>query len=238
MKHAPIDIYDGHDPAMLPAYPLREAAHYLRLPPTTLRQWVRGRSYPVATGTARSEALIALPADSSSTLSFLNVVEAHVLAAVRREHRVGLGQIRGAVEFVRKRLGIDRPLAHVDFETDGVDLFVQHVNELLNVSQGGQVAMREVMRAHLKRIERDEAGLARRLWPFTRDAAPGDQPRVVVIDPRVQFGRPVLADTGVPTAILAERFRAGDSIEALATDYQCGSDLIAEALRCELRDAA
>jgi uncharacterized protein (DUF433 family) len=60
----------------------------------------------------------------------------------------------------------------------------------------------------------------------------------VVIDPRVSFGRPVLAGTGIPTAVLAERYKAGEPIAALAADYHCDTAMIDEAIRCELRLAA
>jgi uncharacterized protein (DUF433 family) len=39
----------------------------------------------------------------------------------------------------------------------------------------------------------------------------------IVIDPRVAFGRPVLTGRSVPTAILADCFKAGVSIEALVS---------------------
>ncbi|MDP3769093.1 MAG: DUF433 domain-containing protein, partial [Dehalococcoidia bacterium] len=66
-----------------------------------------------------------------------------------------------------------------------------------------------------------------------------ESPRLVVIDPRVGFGRPVLAGTGVTTLSIAERFDAGESIEDLAADYGRPPAEIEEAIRCELtRDAA
>ncbi|MBI3303946.1 MAG: DUF433 domain-containing protein [Deltaproteobacteria bacterium] len=43
--------------------------------------------------------------------------------------------------------------------------------------------------------------------------------KVVVVDPYVSCGRPVLVGTGIATAVRAERFAAGESIEKLADDY-------------------
>ncbi len=66
-----------------------------------------------------------------------------------------------------------------------------------------------------------------------------EEPRTVVIDPRVSFGRSVLAGTGIPTAIIAERYKAGESVDALADDYGRKRVEIEEAIRCELAlDAA
>jgi uncharacterized protein (DUF433 family) len=76
------------------------------------------------------------------------------------------------------------------------------------------------------------------LFPFTRFGATGvDQPRTVMIDPRIAFGRPVLSGTGIPTAVLADRYKAGESMGELASDYDCARELIEEAIRCELAAA-
>jgi len=90
------------------------------------------------------------------------------------------------------------------------------------------------MIAHLERIEPDDKGLAIKLFPFTRNEE-RDNPRIIVIDPRIAFGRMVIANTGIPTDIIAERFLAGDSQTQLAHDYECDIEQIEEAIRCESR---
>ena len=45
-----------------------------------------------------------------------------------------------------------------------------------------------------------------------RNQPPREQPRTVVIDPRVSFGRPVIAGTGIPTAVLAPEEAVWDAI--------------------------
>ena len=81
------------------------------------------------------------------------------------------------------------------------------------------------------------SGFALRLYPFTRKRQL-EEPKVVVIDPFVSFGRPVLAGTGIPTAVIADRYKAGESIDQLADDYGRQRGEIEEAIRCELAEAA
>ncbi|MFI5176123.1 MAG: DUF433 domain-containing protein [Terriglobia bacterium] len=122
------------------------------------------------------------------------------------------------------------------FQTDGLSLFIQESDRLINVSQKGQFAMREIISAYLRRVERDETGLAQRLYPFTRKLRLeklSEDPKIVVIDPLISFGKPTLVGTGIPTAVIAERFHAGDSIEILAEDYGRAESEIQEALRYE-----
>jgi uncharacterized protein (DUF433 family) len=58
------------------------------------------------------------------------------------------------------------------------------------------------------------------------------------IDPRISFGRPVIAGTRIATAVIGERWRAGESVEALAADYGRSLAEIEEAIRCETTQAA
>ena len=61
---------------------------------------------------------------------------------------------------------------------------------------------------------------------------------MVVIDPMVSAGRPVIEGTGLVTQLIAERYKAGESINDLANDYERGTEEIEEAIRCELQAAA
>jgi uncharacterized protein (DUF433 family) len=141
-----LGVYGGQDPREMPAYGIREAAHYLLLPPSTLR-------------------------------------------------------------------------------------------DLINITQQGQIAMRSILRVYLSRIERDASGVPDKLYLFTRPRSV-DEPKVIAMDPYVSFGRPVLVGTGITTAIIAERYKAGESIEELAGDYARPPHDIQEAIRCELATKA
>ena len=228
-------LFDGHDPRDVPAYMLHEASRYTGVPSNTLSTWVSGRSYTTESGIRHSTALIIRPANSEGLLSFTNLIEAHVLNAIRRKYTVAMPRVRKALDFLARKFDSKHPLAEHDFETDGVDLFVEKFGELINVSQGGQLAMIEILRAYLKRIERDEQGLARQLFPFTRIASNGhlDEPKIVAINPRIAFGKPVISGTGIPTSIIAERYKTGESISEIADDYGRKQIEIEEAIRCE-----
>ena len=71
-----------------------------------------------------------------------------------------------------------------------------------------------------------------RLYPFSRCPVEGS-PRIIVMDPRIRFGRPTLVERGTPTDILLERHLAGDSISELADDYGASLGEIEEAIRYE-----
>src|ERR1051326_8140574 len=222
------------DPRVVPAYTTAEAAHYLRMPEGTLRSWLVGRLYPVGGRNKRSQPLIQLDDRKGLYLSFINLVEAHILAAIRRRHGVKLTKVRSALSYVKRHYAIDRPLIAQSFQTDGLDLFVERYGELINASRAGQRAMKEIVSVYLRRIERDAKGLPIKLYPFTRDteshAAPNSDPKLVVMNPAVSFGRPVIEGTGIPASAIYERYKAGDSVAELAQDFHLDTSAIEEAI--------
>ena len=65
-----------NDPRELPSYTTSEAAHYLAVPAATIRYWSVGRDDYAP--------LIKVPKHVPTLLTFLNLTELHVLAAMRR----------------------------------------------------------------------------------------------------------------------------------------------------------
>lgn len=221
----------------IPVYPLVDAARYLRIPVDTLRAWVRGRSYQTKQGKRFSDPLIELPSKNAQSLSFTNLVEAHVLRAIRVEHGVPLAQIRIALNFIGDELGYVHPLVRGDFlKTDGRSIYVEHFGKLLDASKRGQIAIRETLEIYLTRIEVDKQGVASRLYPFLHPKQ-ADDPKVIVIDPRIAFGKPVIVGTKIPTAMLASRFKAGETVDELAEDYDCDRNHINLAIEYEQQAA-
>lgn len=227
------DPASSHDPRQLPCYPISEVARYLAVPATTIRYWSVGRgSY---------EPLITVPSQAPTLLSFLNLTELHVLAAIRRRHGVRMQSVRRAIQYLADRSRCEgkarHPLISRELETDGLDLFIDEYGRLINISREGQTVIREVVRAALRRIERGPEGIPVKLYPFTRKAIE-DAPAMIVIDPRLSAGRPVIAGTGLATQIIAERYKAGESVRELAYDYGREQAEIEEAIRCEVPLAA
>lgn len=220
-----------------PAYSIGEAARYLHLNPSTLQSWSLGRNYPTVDGLKQWPALFQIADRRTRRLSFINLVEANVIGAVRKDHGVAMPKIRAALDFVRDNLNVSRPLCDQQFETNGVDLFVKHYGDLVNASRSGQVALEEMLRAALRRIERNVDGVPVRL--YAAGAHERGRSTFVAFDPEIAFGRPALVGSGAPVAAINGRFRAGDSIRDLAEDYGVERDAIEEAIRqAELLRAA
>ena len=216
----------------MPVYSIPEAAHYLCIPKATIGAWVRGTTYTTSAGTRRFDRVIELPDRSLPILSFYNLAEAHVLRALRTDYGIPLPVIRRALDYVRKEFGWERPLIQERFKTDGVTLFVERLGKVIDVRRPEQ-SLLPLLSEYLDRIEWENK-FAARLYPFTRAVRSVEAPRAIVIDPLRSFGRPVLDNLGVTTNVIAERYKAGDSIDKLVKEYGGSQTDIEEAIRCEL----
>ena len=66
-------------------------------------------------------------------------------------------------------------------------------------------------------MERDESALPFRLYPLPSGWSQGT--KTIVIDPRISFGRPTIAGSGISTEALISRIDAGETVDVLAADY-------------------
>jgi uncharacterized protein (DUF433 family) len=198
-----------------------------------MKSWVEGRYYPTRRGGKRFfKPLISLP--SPGRLSFFNLVEAHILLSTRKKHQLQLPAIRNAIDYVSEEFPSKHPLLSEQFYTDGKDLFIKKLEQTIDVSKRGQLGIGPILDLYLRRIERDRSGLPLRLFPLRVDwvGRPEEEPpKVVVIDPKISSGRPVVYGTGIITTILAGRFRSGEGIDELAQDYSLKINQIEEVIR-------
>ncbi|HET9281161.1 MAG TPA: DUF433 domain-containing protein [Candidatus Angelobacter sp.] len=218
-----------YNPCETPNYSIEEGSKYLHVPESTIRYWIIGEpgAAPLTTVYSRSPLL----------LSFKNLVECYVLESLRHTHDIGLGRIRKDVEELRREKPSKYPLADYQLATRGRKIYLEgEGDELVSLTAGGQHAFKEILDPFLKRVDRNTRGIAERLFPFTRiehQKSPVDAPRIVVIDPNVAFGKPVLVGSRISTSFLLSRKRGGASIRQLADDYGRTQEEIEEAIYLE-----
>ncbi|MGA8220908.1 MAG: DUF433 domain-containing protein [Candidatus Acidiferrales bacterium] len=205
-----------------PAYGVAEAAVYLKVPYQTLRYWLTGfKKMPPMIQTATTEPL---------RLSFLNLLECQVLAGMRKVYDLKLPKVRSGLKKLNERDPRPHPLISRAFLTDRRDLFIEEFAKIINVSRNGQMGL-DFPRIHLERVEIDPKGIFR-FFPFVVEPGPRE-PKLIEINPMVGFGKPVIAGTGISTAIIASRFNARESIASLAAEYGCTPQQVEEAIRWE-----
>ncbi|MBI5852338.1 MAG: DUF433 domain-containing protein [Planctomycetes bacterium] len=201
------------DPSEVGIYTIAEVSRFVGANPETVRRWVHGRRFTQRDGSRGSSApLIETP--RNGLLCFYNLVEVYLIHVLRKgledELKLPMQRVRRCLENLR-RFGRGRrhPLAQ-------------------------QRLIQDQVRLHARRIEWNDAGVpvryrVRSPWP---EGGIGN----VTCNPKVAFGRPSIE--GVATAVIAERFFAGETVGDLAKDYRLDRARIEEAILCERRDGA
>ena len=211
----------------LPLYGLSEAALYLRVPIKTLEYWAFGRR--------RIPPIIRVASKHPRSLSFMNLLECHMLTSMRSIYNLQLPKIRRAVANLTKSSSFKHPLIEEPLLTNRVDVLIKQIDKLVNLSRDGQLVIPEIVEAHLERVEYDKGVF--RFYPFVRERS-ATEPKYIVINPSLGFGKPVIAGTGISTAVIASRFNARESVPDLAKEYGLEEKQVEEAIRWETRAVA
>ena len=171
----------------------------------TSRRWVEGYAYADASGRRVEQPPIAHRGDGTpGGVSFADLVEIVAIGGFKRMGS-GVPAIRRIVATCQELFGDSYPLSSQSFRVGGRQVFISHETVLHEVLQSkGQTAWDELLAPFLDTLDYRDT-FACRWWPLGRT-------RPVVIDPDFGYGLPVVADSGVRTEIIRERFQAGDSL--------------------------
>lgn len=211
-------------------YAMADVDRYLGLPGGTARRWIDG----YARGTKTYPPVIRPSTTGDEGVTWGEFVETRLLAGFR--HRgVSLQRLRPAVERLREELGHPYPLAArptlLDVEGRDLVMRVQQEADLdkglsLVVIRSGQLILSPSAQAFVDQAQYDDGVVSELLLG-------GDTVRA---NPLRATGRPAVRS--VPSEVLAEGFRAGESAGSLADLYDLTLDEVEAALRYEMQAAS
>lgn len=89
--------------------------------------------------------------------------------------------------------------------------------------------MSKIVERYLNRIERDpKTKMPVRFAPLRSPSLRGHD--IIVIDPNVSYGKPVIRGTRITAEFIAKRKQNGESVSALVKDYKLSRRVIQEAI--------
>lgn len=219
-------------------YPLRQAARLVGADPAAVRRWLLGytrnghRYEPLWRTQFGDEQDIG----GGAAIGFRDLLELRLVAAFV-SHGVSLRVIRATADSARAMFRTAYPLTAKRFLTDGKSIFLEAVKregeEHMIDMPRRQFVFSEIVRPSLYAgIEYDGTN-ARKWYPL------GEGRKVIVLDPRLQFGAPVISSAGIPTDTIFEAFKAeGGDRAAVARIFRISPREIDAAVRFETRLAA
>lgn len=206
-------------------YTLEQTAHLSRLSPRILRRWLDG-------GVGREPALLRhMPKNEAQVFSFVDLVQALAIRALRKERRLSLQKIRDTINRA-KELGIEYPFArkHQTYLfADEVVLEVAGTLVTVTGQHNRQQLIRPIVELYLDDLSYDESGLANEYVPQREGDREGD--RKIVIRPTLKFGAPVVMPCGYTVSALINAVDSEGSILDAADAFGVEEDDVKFALR-------
>ena len=171
-----------------------------------------------------------------AVIGFHDLLELRLVSAFV-QHGVSLPVIRATADAARHRFGTAYPLTAQRFLTDGKSIFLEAVEnsgetKLIDMPRR-QFVFAEIVKPSLYAAVEYDGPDARRWFPL------GPGRKIIMLDPAVQFGAPVVAGTGIPTDTLYASFLAeGRDRGAVARIYDVTPRMVDAAVRFEEKLAA
>lgn len=202
----------------------------------TLTRWLRGYRFEANGRTGWSPPLWTpdyANDDDQVELSFRDLIELRFVRAFR-ELGLSLPAVRECFARAVEAVHDPRPFSTSRFRTDGKTIFLEVTSrvreaELIDLRRR-QGVFRSFVAPSLKDLEFD-ADIVARWFPLGTN-------RRVVVDPARSFGRPISAESGVPTEVLATAVEVEGSPERAAAVYEVPLAEVRAALVFQARLAA
>lgn len=178
-------------------YSVADAARLLNAPKSNVYRWA-----------SADEQLLPRYFDPSEhILTFTELMELHFIKMFRDEG-VALQTIRKASHAAAERFETDYPFSAQRFDTDGKTIFAtlideQQDREMIEELQRGQYVFGSVMRPFFRKLEyRATNNAVSQFWPRGKRGH-------IVLDPLRKFGKPIAAESGIPTQAIFDAVTAG-----------------------------
>jgi uncharacterized protein (DUF433 family) len=212
-----------------PVYGMSQVDWILRLHPGTAGRWIdgytrAGKDYPP---------IVRLQRTGDVRVTWGEFTEARLLSEFRGAG-VPIVRMRPAVIALREQFDQLYPLAHAlpYLEERGRELVLKIQERValdkelrLVVVRNGQLVLATQTDQFVRSVDWGDEGVVARMHPLP-------DLELVWLDPLRQFGEPVVRS--VPTTVIAEQARAGDSPDLIASLYDLTGEEVWQAIRYEL----
>ena len=191
-------------------YNLSEAARLTSLKPQRVREWFHGRSKTQVLKPVFRSDYQSVGGDRA--ISFYDLIELFV-AGQLRDRGVSLQSLRKVHKRLQTDLKTRHPFCRQEILTKHGQVFTLGLDELgqneMIEALTRQRVFPDILLPFLKRIDYNEATAMAQRWCIAD---------LVVIDPAICLGKPIVEGVGIATAILAASYEANENNAELVAD--------------------
>ena len=167
--------------------------------------------------------------EKNKAVNFYALIEFYTFFKLR-ELGVKAVEIKKAHILLAKELKTKNPFALSGIKTDGKMVWYERLGDLIRVDGKNQYVIKEFIEEFLHRIEFGEDNLAKRFYPV-------DNSKLVVVDPKHQFGQPTISGRNITTSAIRKLHEGGESKKDIANLYDIKLAQVLDALNYYQRTA-
>ena len=156
-------------------------------------------------------------------VNFLTLIEFYTYYKLR-ELGVKPHTIKKAHTAVAKHLGTAYPFAQNVIKTDGKSIWYDLVEVVINADGSQQINIAPIIKPFLERIEFNHNNIAEKYYPLKGSTN-------IVVDPKYQFGQPVISGTRLKAELISDYVKAGESINLICKVYNLNQQQIDDAVK-------
>lgn len=209
-------------------YTLSDVSRILRLPYYQVHKWVT-KYWDNELGLQFQQSYSWVIDDNNRAVSFHTLIEIYVFIQFS-ESGVRTRDVLNAHKELSTLFGTPFPFATKrildNLRTDGKTVFIQHNGGTVTLDGTRQFNL-ELIKIFFKNLDFDRDALASRFWPLGKG-------RNILIDPKRQFGHPVLGKSNIYPETIYNLHKSGESIDFISFTYEIEEQLVKDAIEyCE-----
>lgn len=220
----------------MPTYSLAETSRLVGISRDKVSRWIKGYKYTYSWGGKEiggKQNAVVRPKDKEKEpyASFLDIIDL-LFVKKFRENGLSLQYIRKALDEVRERFGIPH-FASRRFFAFGSKMLLETPKDsqrYIGLLTGGQIAFPQIVEEIGEKIDFEDVtgfGLAARWYPLGNEG-------LIVIDPKISFGRPSLVGRGVATENIYDLYLGeSEKVEPVSDWFEIPKYEIQAAVRFE-----
>lgn len=154
-------------------------------------------------------------------VNFYTLIEFYTFYQLRLKG-VSAQKIQKAHSIISKELRTSYPFA-TNISTDGKEIWYEYLDELVSANGKQQLDIKSVLEPFLHRIEFGKNNLAELFFPL-------DGSRNVVVDPKRQFGQPIIYGRNLRVDTIRKMYEGGESKKNISLLYDLKPSEVDDAL--------
>ncbi len=197
---------------------IKDVAEILQLPYSKVRRWMidlwDNRFAPQSSYSFGDE--------KNKAINFYTLIEFYTFYQLRLK-KVSSKKIETAHKLISKNLNTPYPFA-TNIRTDGKEIWYDYLDEIVNTNGKEQIDIKSILEPFLHKIEFGKNNLAELYFPLEKS-------KNVVIDPKRQFGQPIISGTNLRIETIRKLYNGGETKETISLLYDIKKSKIDDALR-------